>query len=182
MLCILFIIFFPLSTNGRFCVSVCVCWLPVAALLVVCVSETWPSVWHHVTGHWQAPNQCCSRANTPLFTSLDTGVYCTPRCFYRQNVRKGYLASKLASESICWHAIVLNAQHSQSNANSRGNSHRIAMKLTSIQLAFTNAAVSSVERKSTVKYCFNSELYASQCWQQTLTEHAQCFSGGSCGS
>lgn len=42
-LCILFIIF-PLSSNGRSCVSVCVCWLLIAALLVVCVSETWPSV------------------------------------------------------------------------------------------------------------------------------------------
>lgn len=76
--CIIFIylfIFFSLALNGRSCVSVCVCWLLVAALLV-CVSETWPSVWYHVTGHWQAANQCCSTANTPLSTTRQNGVLC----------------------------------------------------------------------------------------------------------
>ena len=82
----------PRSSDGRCCVSVCVCWLPVAAPLVVCVSETWPSVWHHVTGHWQAANPMLERgertpteqpghrpsspdtdraARTPIATTLD---------------------------------------------------------------------------------------------------------------
>lgn len=96
-LCILFFNFLslPLALNGRSCVSVCVCWLLVAALLVVCVSETWPSVWYHVTGHWQAANQCCSRANTPLFTRLDAVVYtalcnCMSKCksFNGQSVKE----------------------------------------------------------------------------------------------
>lgn len=79
-LCIIYIyfLFFFLPHPQRSQLRISMCLLAPGRAPLVCVSETWPSVWYHVTGHWQAANQCCSTANTPLSTTRLDGVLCVP--------------------------------------------------------------------------------------------------------
>lgn len=71
-----FIFFLPHPQRSQLRISMCL--LAPGRAPLVCVSETWPSVWYHVTEHWQAANQCCSTANTPLSTTRLGGVLCVP--------------------------------------------------------------------------------------------------------